>query len=350
MARAIETDLIRHGADPERITILPLAVRDDPSTLDVDESGWAGNGSSEALAASVRDLDAVWFTGGDQSRITDVLVAPDGFATPVLNAIRSVYATGGGIGGTSAGAAIQSGVMILGGTSPAALRFGSVDTYDSMEEQEQGPLIMGKGLGFFPHGIIDQHFDRKSRLGRLVVALLEKRPAVTHGYGIDEDTALVYDAAARQATVQGPGSVVVVDVSEATVDPDQSVRGIRLSVLGDGDRLSWPGPVVTVNPEKSSTVGNEYMDLKDPVAGGVLNPYSGRLEDILGYLLADNRAAGKAVSAIHYEDGASRGLVFRKDASTKGFWATLDGQKDSYTTLDAVMDIGPLVEPAKPAD
>jgi cyanophycinase len=349
-AKAMEKDLIRHGADPERITILPLAVRDDPATPDVDESDWAVNGASEALAAVVRDLDAVWFTGGDQSRITEVLVNADGSQSPVLKAIRAVYATGGGIGGTSAGAAIQSAVMILGGTSPAALRHGTTDTYASMEEQEQGPLILGKGLGFFPHGIIDQHFDRKSRLGRLIVALLEKRDVVTHGYGIDEDTALVYDAGEQTATVQGPGNVVMVDVSEAVRKPDGSITGIRLSVMAEGDSLQWPGPVVTVNPEKSATAGNEYMNLRDPVAFGIMDPYSGRLEDILGYLLADNKSGEQVVSGIHYKDGASRALRFRKDVRTRGFWATLDGQKDSYTTVDARLDVGPLVEPANTAD
>ena len=344
-AAAMRKDLIRHGADPDAITALPLAVRDDPSTPDVDESGWSGNGSSEDLAAKIRQLQAVWFTGGDQSRITEVLLNPDGTQTPALEAIRAVYANGGTIGGTSAGAAIQSDVMILGGTSPEALRSGRAGTYSSMKDQERGPLVLGKGLGFFPHGTIDQHFDRKCRLGRLIVALLESRPRIVHGYGIDEDTALVYDAHANEATVRGPGSVVMIDVSKAIRGQDHSINGIRLSVLGDGDRLQWPGPVVTVNPVKSATGGSEYMEIKDPRAGGVMQPYSGRLEDILGYLLVDNRSGAEVVSEIHYNDGATFRTTFRKDDNTTGFWATLDGQKDSYTTLDAVLDIGPLVDP-----
>ena len=51
----------------------------------------------------------VFFTGGDQSRLTAVLLG-----TPILGRIHEIYEKGGVIGGTSAGAAVQSEFMITG--------------------------------------------------------------------------------------------------------------------------------------------------------------------------------------------------------------------------------------------
>lgn len=330
-----------HGVAVDAIQVLPLAVRDDLATPETDESTWAANAASESAAAVIRELQAIWFTGGDQSRITRIL-APEGEPGPVLKALRSLYQAGGVIGGTSAGAAIQSETMILGGSSRGALRHGVGSHYTSMKEQEEGPLLTGPGLGFFPHGLIDQHFDRKGRLGRLIVALLDGGETGAVGYGIDEDTALVYDAAEQRAAVRGSGSVVRVDVSEAVRTGEGGIQGVRLSVLGDGDVIIWPGERVVVNAKKTATVSGEYMELPHPVAGGPMDAYSNRLEDILGYLLADNKAAGEVVSSLRWRDGMRRDLTFRQDERTRGYWATLDGTRDSYTVLEAILDIGPL--------
>jgi len=330
-----------YGVAEEAVEVLPLAVRDDPATTETDESIWVKNAEKEAAAAHIRQLDAIWFTGGDQSRIVQLL-APEGTETPVLKAVREIFHRGGVVGGTSAGAAVQSEVMILGGSSRGALRYGHGEHYRSMKEQEDGPLLTGVGLGFFPHGLIDQHFDRKARLGRLMVALLETNETGPVGYGIDEDTAFVYDAAERRGVVRGNGSVVVVDVSAAQRTPSGGTSGIRLSVLGDGDGILWPERTIVVNPAKKPTVGREYMEFPNPVAGGPMDPYSGRLEDILGYLLVDNKAAGEVVSSLRGKEGTWRTLVFRQDDRTRGYWASLDGTRDSYTVIDAILDIGPL--------
>ena len=54
---------------------------------------------------------AIFFTGGDQKRITKALRNEDGENTPLLEAIWEVYNEGGVIAGTSAGAAVLSRVM-----------------------------------------------------------------------------------------------------------------------------------------------------------------------------------------------------------------------------------------------
>ncbi len=106
---------------------------------------------------------AVWFIGGDQN-----LIAERYLGTPVEPALQQVLARGGVIGGTSAGAAIMSRVMIAGGRATP---------------------MMATGLGFLPNTIVDQHFLKRNRKDRLHAAL-KLHPDLV-GVGIDEDTALV---------------------------------------------------------------------------------------------------------------------------------------------------------------
>lgn len=334
--------LVSYGLNPDRIDLLPLAVVDDASTP-ADESAWRNNAGSAELADRIRGQSLVWFTGGDQSRIMNILRPGGGEASPVYRALLDLFWRGGAIGGTSAGAAVQSGVMILGGSSPGALRYGLAETYAGPGQQEAGALVLGRGAGFFPHGIIDQHFDRKARLGRLVVALLASRREARFGFGIDEDTALVYDAASDSAVVHGPGTVVMVDATDAR-ETGGAISGIRLSVLSAGDTINWPGPRIEVNPLKKPTVGSEYLSISDPASTGIMDPYGGRLADLLGALLADNAAASEVDSRIQYADGAFRTIRFRADSRTRGYWEYLDGQQDSYSVLNALLEIGPLKE------
>jgi cyanophycinase len=335
--------LAGYGMNPDQIELLPLAVVDDPSTT-ADESVWRDNAASTEVADRIRGLALVWFTGGDQSRIMDILRPGGVEASPVYRALLDQFWQGGAIGGTSAGAAVQSAVMILGGSSPGALRHGLAQTYAGPEQQESGALVLGRGAGFFPHGIIDQHFDRKARLGRLVVALLASRREARFGFGIDEDTALVYDAATDSAVVRGPATVVMVDATDAR-EADGTISGIRLSVLSAGDTISWPGPRVDVNSLKKPTIGSEYLSISNPASTGIMDPYGGRLADILGALLTDNSAASEVVSRIQYTDGASRTIRFSADSRTFGYWEYLDGQRDSYSVLNALLEIGPMTGP-----
>src|SRR5262249_35163764 len=87
---------------------------------------------SEPLATAT----GVWFIGGHQQRVTDVYLG-----TRAEKGFKSVLKRGGVVGGTSAGAAIMSPVMILGGM----------------------PTEIGCGFGFLPGAIVDQHFLKRKR-------------------------------------------------------------------------------------------------------------------------------------------------------------------------------------------
>ncbi|HET9070236.1 MAG TPA: cyanophycinase [Amaricoccus sp.] len=183
-----------------------------------------------ALLARVADYGSVYFTGGDQANIVTSL-APGRIETPLLAAIRAAHAAGGLVAGSSAGAAMMSQPMILGGTSIESVVHGLT------RDPEKPGLLLGDGLGFFPHGLVDQHFIKRGRLGRLVAALAAA--GVRRGFGVDENTALLVEGEA--ARVCGEYGVMLVDIGPARIDRDaRSFVGCRLSYLDDGDMLELP--------------------------------------------------------------------------------------------------------------
>lgn len=178
--------------------------------------------SSSALEA-IEDATGVFFTGGDQARITSIIKD-----TELDAAIHKRFSEGIVVGGTSAGAAVMPDVMIVEGDSETNPRVDVVE--------------MGPGMGFLPGVVIDQHFSQRGRLGRLVSALAQQ-PAVL-GFGIDEDTAVVVKG--NELEVVGAGAITVVDVANIThsnlegllKDEALAVCGALLHILPHGYRFN----------------------------------------------------------------------------------------------------------------
>ncbi|MBD2345556.1 cyanophycinase [Anabaena subtropica] len=165
--------------------------------------------SSTALEA-IAKATGIFFTGGDQARITSILKD-----TEIDAAIHKRCSEGVVIGGTSAGAAVMPDKMIVEGDS---------QTNPRLEIVEMGP-----GLGFLPGVVIDQHFSERGRLGRLMTALI-REPAVL-GFGIDENTAMVVTDS--HIEIIGQGSVTIVDESDSTYNNmDQILRDEALAICG----------------------------------------------------------------------------------------------------------------------
>ncbi len=134
---------------------------------------------SEAFCVPLETATAVWFIGGHQSRLTETYLD-----TRAERCFRKVLERGGVIGGTSAGAAIMSEVMIKGGNPEPEL---------------------DRGFGFLRGTVVDQHFLKRHRQDRLMNALSAYPELV--GLGIDEGTTLV---------VQGR-TMTVLDESDSQV-------------------------------------------------------------------------------------------------------------------------------------
>jgi len=142
-----------------------------------------------ANAKIVRGCGTIFFTGGDQLRLTNVLGG-----SPLLDAIRARYAEGAVVAGTSAGAAAMSATMIYDGAASDALRKGAVK--------------MSSGLAFVHGVVIDSHFLERGRFTRLMEVGATNPEYI--GIGIGEDAAvIVHDDHILEAI--GPGHVIVVD-------------------------------------------------------------------------------------------------------------------------------------------
>jgi cyanophycinase len=164
---------------------------------------------------AIETADFIWFPGGDQ-----VLLMKAIEAAGLGDAIRARYAAGAVVGGTSAGAAVMSPRMIVGGETAdlTVVRGGSVE--------------MAEGLGLLQGTIVDQHFLRRQRFNRLLSAVLERPDLV--GIGIDEKTAIVVTGTSFD--VLGESGVLVLDargreVPGADAGAPRAGDGVRLSLL-----------------------------------------------------------------------------------------------------------------------
>jgi cyanophycinase len=191
----------------------------DVVVLPIKEKADAERPEHAAAAARAR---GVFFAGGDQSRITKALLG-----TPVLDAIRAAFRDGAVVGGTSAGTACQSRLMITGEGDFKVIREGAVELVE--------------GLGLLPDGIIvDQHFIARQRQNRLFTVILEHPDHL--GVGVDEDTA-AWVRPDGTFEVIGDGSVMVFDARGSAIqrgagEPGTSLlgaHGVRLHIVLPGE-------------------------------------------------------------------------------------------------------------------
>jgi cyanophycinase len=177
-----------------------------------------------ALIARVAASQAVFFSGGAQEYIVDTL-QPGGRSTAMLDAVRAAFAAGGVIAGTSAGAAVMSRMMFRD----------AMDNLAVLKGQWRAGREYDRGLGFVDADLlIDQHFLKRGRIGRLLPAL--QRLGCRLGLGVDENAAVVIRGS-RLEVIGGSGALLV-DMEGATHDaalPAFNMAGARLSYLHAGD-------------------------------------------------------------------------------------------------------------------
>ena len=141
--------------------------------------------------------------------------------TLMAHIIQERHAAGAVIAGTSAGASAMSTHMVAFGASGASPR--------------QRMAQLAAGLGVLPDVIVDQHFQQRNRLGRLL-SIIAQNPALL-GIGIDEDTAGVVGPDHVREII-GRRSVTIVDggVEERGGEPGEAAMGAHGAAVG-GERL-----------------------------------------------------------------------------------------------------------------
>ncbi|MBN2658249.1 MAG: cyanophycinase [Spirochaetales bacterium] len=236
---------------------------------------WRDGAFRTEVLSRIEAADGFWFTGGDQSATVASLLKDDGSDTPALEALRRKHIEGAVIGGTSAGAAIMSDPMICGGeTSSSLFSLSGVGEWDSA-------VVLGRGFGFLEGYLVDQHFDMRSRMGRLIAGL-NKSP-FRRGLGVSENTALlIRDGIFR---VYGAGQIYYVDMAGFSAHKG-NLRGIKISFYERGD-LFVPGRGLLDGSDKLPIGGDSVLSSPGPVASGVFSPY-GDLRNFLARLLMDN--------------------------------------------------------------
>jgi cyanophycinase len=176
----------------------------------------------EQAHALIREATGIWFPGGSQTKLYDALRD-----AKLIDILRTRHHAGLTFGGSSAGAAIMSEIMIPKAPKKPGLITGNTPT--------------DEGLGLTKQLIIDQHFVARGRLSRLLSAVIDHPDRL--GVGIDESTAIVV----RQGefTVMGKGSVVIIDAHQAKTSKGkrgdlQSSSGVTLHILKAGQTHRFP--------------------------------------------------------------------------------------------------------------
>jgi cyanophycinase len=179
-------------------------------SVDVVNPATRAEAHDPALVALVDSATGVFMSGGSQLRLSQMLPG-----TPLGDALHRAHERGTVIGGTSAGASIMSDFMISMGE-------------EGVTPRQRGSQ-MSAGLGLVRGVVVDQHFDQRSRYGRLM-SVIAPSPHLL-GIGIDEDTAIVVTDR-REFTVRGAGAVFVVDCTTAVTDAADARAGAPMLVSG----------------------------------------------------------------------------------------------------------------------
>jgi len=190
---------------------------------------------SEQNIALAKQADCFMFSGGDQSQITRK-IGNTSIHKILLERFRTEPLV---IAGTSAGAMCMSTEMITGGSSKEAFIKGAVG--------------MSDGMGFIPNLIIDSHFIRRGRFGRLSEAVA-KFPNLL-GVGLAEDTGLVIKKC-KTFEVIGSGMVILFDPSKLKHNNQKileegepmSLSNLKTHILANGDRFNMNSRKLKVLP------------------------------------------------------------------------------------------------------
>lgn len=174
--------------------------------------------NSRSICDTIYDSKGVFFTGGDQLRITSILGG-----TAANEELKKLFLEGGFIMGTSAGASAMSSTMIVQG--------------NDNEPAKKCTLKMAPGLGLIHNCIIDQHFDQRGRFGRLLCGIAENPDVL--GIGIDEDTAV---------KVYPDGHFEVIGANAVTVIDGSSIQSSNVAELSPDELLAITGVTVHTLP------------------------------------------------------------------------------------------------------
>jgi cyanophycinase len=225
-----------------------------------------------ALVARLDRATGIFITGGNQLKLSAILCG-----TPVGDAIVAAHARGAVVGGTSAGASIQSSHMVAFGASGAT--------------PKQRMTQVAAGLGLLRSTVIDQHFEQRNRYGRLLM-IVSQSPALL-GLGVDEDTAAIVEEETVDGEphevlrVVGRGTVTIMDPANIVTNAYEAKRaapllasGVVLHALPQGARfdlttrtlLPFASQIDPLEAAELTEAGQDLRQMARDIAAGDASP------------------------------------------------------------------------------
>lgn len=181
----------------------------------------------------IKSCDGVMLSGGNQLRLTTILGG-----TELMEIMHHRYENEDfTIAGTSAGAMAMSNTMIYQGNSTTA--------------HLKGEVKITTGLAFIQNVIIDSHFEKRGRFGRLAQAVGCNPSCI--GIGLGEDTGLIIKEGSYFTGI-GSGCVIIVD--------GHKIRHSNIADIPEGSPISLENLIVHV------MVDGDSYDLKNRVFHG----------------------------------------------------------------------------------
>ncbi len=173
-----------------------------------------GDANDPRLVEAVAGATGIFMTGGNQLKLSSIVCG-----TALGDAVVEAHRRGVVVAGTSAGASIQSSHMLAFGGPGATAK--------------QRMTQMAAGLGLIESAVIDQHFDQRTRYGRLLMIVAQSPQLL--GIGVDEDTAAVVERDPEGhdvLRVLGRGAVTIMDPGNIVTDAFEAKRSAPILASG----------------------------------------------------------------------------------------------------------------------
>lgn len=191
----------------------------------------------------IKAAAAVMFSGGNQMRLSSIFGG-----TTFLNILEDRYQNDANfiIAGTSAGAMAMSNTMIYEGNASKA--------------HLKGEVKLTTGLALIDSVIIDSHFEKRGRFGRLAQAVATNPACV--GIGLGEDTGMIITEGGNKMEAIGSGCVMIID--------GHDIRFTNIADIPDGNPYSLEGLRVHICEKGNGYLVKERKFIPEVSEGAVI--------------------------------------------------------------------------------
>jgi cyanophycinase len=209
------------------IGVLNIRTREDASKAEYTER--------------ISNCNCIMFSGGNQMRLSAIFGG-----TKFLKVLHGRYQHENFIiAGTSAGAMAMSNTMIYEGNATRA--------------HLKGEVKITTGLGFIDTVIIDSHFEKRGRFGRLSQAVAGNPSAI--GIGLGEDTGMLVTEGNKMEAI-GSGLVIIID--------GHDIRHSNIADIPEGNPISVENIIVHFCEKGNGYMINERKFLEEASEGAVI--------------------------------------------------------------------------------